>query len=29
MVIETDAEGRVFEPWDEIEVRWPLMRSAA
>jgi predicted transcriptional regulator len=29
MVIEKDAECRVFVPWDEIAVRWPLMRSAA
>lgn len=27
-VIEKDAEGRVFVPWDEIDVRWPLKRAA-
>lgn len=29
MVIEKDEDGRVFVPWDEIDVRWPLMRKAA
>ena len=29
MVIEKDESGRVFVPWDEIDVRWPLIRKAA
>lgn len=29
MVIEKDECGLVFVPWDEIDVRWPLMRQAA
>lgn len=29
MVIEKDASGRVFVPWDEIDVRLPLNRDAA
>ena len=29
MVIEKDAGGRVFVPWDEIDVRLPLVRKAA
>jgi predicted transcriptional regulator len=29
MVIEKDESGRVFVPWDEIDVRWPLIRQAA
>jgi predicted transcriptional regulator len=29
MVIDQDEEGRVFVPWDEIDVRWPLTRHAA
>ena len=29
MVIEKDAAGRIFVPWDEIDVRWPLVREAA
>ncbi|HLF97837.1 MAG TPA: hypothetical protein VI457_11905 [Methylococcaceae bacterium] len=29
MVIEKDEQGLVFVPWDEIDVRWPLMRRAA
>jgi predicted transcriptional regulator len=28
-VIEKDASGRVFVPWDEIDVRWPLQKRAA
>ena len=29
MVIEKDEAGRIFVPWDEIDVRWPLVREAA
>ncbi len=29
MVIEKDAAGHVFVPWDEIDVRLPLKRNAA
>lgn len=29
LVIEKDEEGRVFVPWDEIDVRWPLLKQAA
>lgn len=29
MVIEKDAAGKVFVPWDEIDVQWPLQRLAA
>jgi predicted transcriptional regulator len=29
MVIEKDASGKVFVPWDEIDVQWPLQRLAA
>lgn len=29
MVIEKDEAGRVFVPWDEIDVRWPLLKQAA
>ncbi|MDO9599383.1 MAG: HTH domain-containing protein [Azoarcus sp.] len=29
MVVEKNEEGRVFVPWDEIEVRWPLLSNAA
>lgn len=29
MVIEKNAAGRVFVPWDEIDVRWPLIKHAA
>ena len=29
MVIEKDEAGRIFVPWDEIDVRWPLVRQAA
>ena len=29
MVIEKDAAGKVFVPWDEIDVRWPLLKRAA
>lgn len=28
-VIEKDERGLVFVPWDEIDVRWPLLRQAA
>ncbi|QQS52969.1 MAG: hypothetical protein IPM89_08450 [Candidatus Competibacteraceae bacterium] len=28
-VIDKDEDGRVFVPWDEIDVRWPLKRHAA
>ena len=28
-VIEKNDAGRVFVPWDEIDVRWPLLRRAA
>lgn len=28
-VIEKDAAGLVFVPWDEIDVRWPLLKRAA
>jgi len=28
-VIEKDEHGLVLVPWDEIDVRWPLMRQAA
>ena len=28
-VIDKDEDGRVFVPWDEIDVRWPLKRCAA
>ncbi|MEI6066944.1 MAG: HTH domain-containing protein [Methylococcaceae bacterium] len=29
MVIEKDEENKVFVPWDEIDVRWPLLKQAA
>lgn len=29
MVIEKDEANRVFVPWDEIDVRWPLLKRAA
>lgn len=29
MVIEKDADGHVFVPWDGIDVRLPLKRNAA
>ncbi len=29
MVIDKDEGGRVFVPWDEIDVRWLLTRQAA
>lgn len=29
MVIEKDASGKVFVPWDKIDVQWPLERLAA
>ena len=28
-VIEKNDAGLVFVPWDEIDVRWPLLRQAA
>jgi predicted transcriptional regulator len=28
-VIEKDEADRVFVPWDEIAVRWPLVKKAA
>ena len=28
-VIEKDDDGRIFVPWDEIDVRWPLLKQAA
>ena len=28
-VIEKNEAGRVFVPWDEIDVRWPLLKQAA
>ena len=29
LVIEKDDSGKVFVPWDEIDVQWPLQRLAA
>ena len=29
LVIEKDDSGKVFVPWDEIDVRWPLVKQAA
>ncbi len=29
LVIEKDEAGRIFVPWDEIDVRWPLVKAAA
>ena len=29
MVIEKDDKGRIFVPWDEIDVRWPLVKHVA
>ena len=29
LVIEKDEAGRIFVPWDEIDVRWPLVKDAA
>ena len=29
LVIEKDESGKVFVPWDEIDVRWPLVKQAA
>ena len=29
LVIEKDESGKVFVPWDEIAVRWPLVKQAA
>ena len=28
-VIEKNDAGRVFVPWSEIDVRWPLLKRAA
>lgn len=28
-VIAKDEQGRVYVPWDEIDVRWPLLKQAA
>ena len=28
-VIDKNEAGRVFVPWDEIDVRWPLLKQAA
>ena len=28
MVLEKDEQGRVFVPWDEIDVRLPLLKAA-
>lgn len=29
MVIEKDDHNKVFVPWDEIDVRWPLLKQVA
>ena len=29
LVIEKDDDNKVFVPWDEIDVRWPLLRQVA
>jgi predicted transcriptional regulator len=29
LVIEKDETGKVFVPWDEIDVQWPLQQLAA
>lgn len=29
LAVEKDEAGRVFVPWDEIDVRWPLLKLAA
>ena len=29
LVIEKDESGKVFVPWDEIDVRWPLVKRDA
>jgi predicted transcriptional regulator len=29
LVIEKDDDNKVFVPWDEIDVRWPLLKRAA
>lgn len=29
LAIDKDEAGRVFVPWDEIDVRWPLEKRAA
>ena len=28
-VVEKNEAGKVWVPWDEIDVRWPLLRAAA
>jgi len=28
-VIEKNGTGKVYVPWDEIDVRWPLLKRAA
>lgn len=28
-IMEKDATGKIFVPWDEIDVQWPLQRLAA
>ena len=28
-VIKKDEAGKVYVPWDEIDVRWPLLKQAA
>jgi predicted transcriptional regulator len=28
-VIEKDETGKVYVPWDEIDVRWPLLKRVA
>lgn len=28
-IVEKDEAGKVFVPWDEIDVQWPLQRLAA
>lgn len=29
LVIEKDEDDKLFVPWDEIAVRWPLLKQAA
>jgi len=29
LVIEKDEDNKVFVPWDEIDVRWPLLKQVA
>lgn len=29
LVIEKDDDSKVFVPWDEIDVRWPLLKQVA